>query len=46
MTQLFVYQWAAIYSTYLPYNNKISRENAKDFLKDIAKTMDLVMGDD
>ena len=46
MTQLFVYQWAAIYSTFLPYNNKIDRSNSKVFLKDIAKTMDLVMGDE
>jgi hypothetical protein len=46
MTQLFVYQWAAIYSTFLPYNNKIGRSNSKVFLKDIAKTMDLVMGDE
>jgi len=46
MTQLFVYQWAAIYSTFLPYNNKIERSNSKVFLKDIAKTMDLVMGDE
>ena len=46
MTQLFVYQWAALYATYIPYNGKIKRSNAKAFLKDVASTMDLVMGDE
>jgi len=46
MTQLFVYQWAAIYSTFLPYNGKMDRNSGKQFLKDIAKTMDLVMGEE
>lgn len=46
MTQLFVYQWAAIYSTFLPYNGKMDRNSGKQFLKDIAETMDLVMGEE
>jgi hypothetical protein len=46
MTQLFVYQWAALYATYIPYNGKIKRSNAKAFLKDVSETMDLVMGDE
>jgi len=46
MTQLFVYQWAAIYSTFIPYNGKKNKKGGRDFLKDVAPTMDLVMGDD
>jgi len=42
--QMFAFQWAAIYSTYIPYNGKSnSREAGKEFLRDIAEDMDGVM---
>ena len=41
--QMFVFQWAAAYTTYFKYNKRSSVKGAKEFLTDIAPTMNLVM---
>ena len=41
--QMFVFEWAAVYSSYIPYNKKKKVLAGKEFLKDIAPTMNLVM---
>jgi len=41
--QMFVFEWAAAYSTYFPYGNKQGRNSGKQFLTDIANAMNQVM---
>ena len=43
LIQMFAFQWAAIYSTYLPYGGSKSRTSGKQFLRDISETMDKCM---
>jgi len=40
---MFVFQWAAIYSTMIKYNGETSRKSGKAFIRDISEDMDKVM---
>lgn len=44
LIQMFAFEWAAVYSTYFPYENQMNRESGKKFLHAIGPTMDGVMG--
>lgn len=43
LIQMFAFQWAAVYSTYIKYGNKQGKRRGKQFLEDIAETMNDVM---
>jgi len=43
LIQMFAFEWAAVYSTYIPYRGKTGKGAGKQFLMDIGPTMDKAM---